>query len=58
VDKINLTASNHRSLKAYKNIAGLFTLKGLNIAIGFVMVPLTLIWKSEGLLKPEKAVLM
>ncbi len=33
---------NHRSLKAYKNIAGLFTLKGLNIAIGFVLVPLTL----------------
>jgi hypothetical protein len=34
--------SSYRSLKAYKNIAGLFTLKGLNIAIGFVLVPLTL----------------
>lgn len=40
--KLNPSASSHRSLKAYKNIAGLFTLKGLNIAIGFVLVPLTL----------------
>jgi hypothetical protein len=36
---MNPSASSHRSLKAYKNIAGLFTLKGINIAIGFVMVP-------------------
>jgi O-antigen/teichoic acid export membrane protein len=33
---------NKRSAKAYKNILGLFSLKGINIAIGFVMVPLTL----------------
>jgi O-antigen/teichoic acid export membrane protein len=33
---------NQRSYKAYKNILGLFTLKGINIAIGFVLVPLTL----------------
>lgn len=37
-----LANSNRRSLKAYKNIIALFTLKGVNIAIGFVMVPLTL----------------
>jgi O-antigen/teichoic acid export membrane protein len=37
-----MLSTNKRSVKAYKNIAGLFTLKGINIAIGFVMVPLTL----------------
>ena len=34
--------STNRSIKAYKNIIGLFTLKGVNIAVGFVLVPLTL----------------
>lgn len=34
--------TSNRSVRAYKNIIGLFTLKGINIAIGFVIVPLTL----------------
>jgi len=34
--------SDKRALKAYRNIIGLFTLKGVNIVIGFVFVPLTL----------------
>jgi len=34
--------THNRSAKAYKNILGLFSLKGINIAIGFVLVPLTL----------------
>jgi O-antigen/teichoic acid export membrane protein len=34
--------SDKRTLKVYRNIAGLFTFKGVNIAIGFVLVPLTL----------------
>lgn len=33
---------DERSLKAYKNIAGLFGIRGLNIAIGFIQVPLLL----------------
>lgn len=33
---------NQRSARTYRNIIGLFTLRGLNIAIGLVMVPLTL----------------
>ena len=37
-----LEGTSHRSVKAYKNIVGLFTLKGINIAIGFLLVPLTL----------------
>jgi O-antigen/teichoic acid export membrane protein len=37
-----LATKSTRSLKAYKNIVGLFALKGLNIAVGFVLVPLTL----------------
>ena len=37
-----LSNTNQRSAKAYKNIIGLFTLRGVNIAIGFVVVPLTL----------------
>lgn len=37
-----LRKSNQRSAKAYKNIIALFALKGVNIAIGFVMVPITL----------------
>jgi len=34
--------TSQRSAKAYKNILGLFSLKGINIAIGLVLVPLTL----------------
>jgi O-antigen/teichoic acid export membrane protein len=34
--------SDKRALKAYRNIVGLFTLKGVNIVIGFIFVPLTL----------------
>jgi O-antigen/teichoic acid export membrane protein len=37
-----LSKTNNRSVKAYKNIIGMFTLKGVNIAISLVMVPLTL----------------
>lgn len=37
-----LSGISVRSAKAYKNIIGLFAVKGVNIAIGFVLVPLTL----------------
>lgn len=37
-----LNKADHRSAKAYKNIIALFVLKGTNIAIGLVLVPLTL----------------
>ncbi len=33
---------NKRSAKAYKNIAGMFTLKLVNIGVGLIIVPLTL----------------
>ena len=35
-------SEDKRSKKAYKNIAGLFGVRGLNIVIGFVQVPLVL----------------
>jgi O-antigen/teichoic acid export membrane protein len=37
-----LAGESDRSIKAYKNIIGLFTLKGLNIVLGFLLVPITL----------------
>jgi O-antigen/teichoic acid export membrane protein len=37
-----ISKSDHRSIKAYRNIIGLFGLKGLNVAIGIIFVPLTL----------------
>lgn len=42
-----LSKTNKRSLKAYKNIIGMFTLKGVNIAVSFIMVPLTLHYLDE-----------
>ena len=42
LDQLLANTTSKRSVKAYKNIIGLFTLKGINIAIGFIIVPLTL----------------
>jgi O-antigen/teichoic acid export membrane protein len=42
-----LSNTSTRSLNAYKNIIGLFTLKGINVAIGLVLVPLTLSYLDQ-----------
>ncbi|MBC7451263.1 MAG: hypothetical protein H7259_07215, partial [Cytophagales bacterium] len=41
------TKGNERSVKAKKNIAFSFIIKGLNIGIGFVLLPLTMHYVND-----------